>query len=98
MLIKPDKAARKTRYETAYPAGIATTVRDCSLCPSLDAIDALQNLMCRWKFTPMSKEGEDVMKRHVVDFRRSVSAHGHESSIDEAEVDAGGSEHWTSPA
>ncbi len=46
----------------------------------------------------MSKESEDVMKCHIVDFCRSVSAHGHESSIDEAEVDAGGSELWTSPA
>ena len=92
------KAIWETSDKTAYTARIAFTRCDWPLLLLLDAIHAFRDLMGRRKIAPIRKETEYVVQRHFIDLCRRVATTGHESCVDEAEIDAGGSITGTSPA
>ena len=94
----PHKPVGKPRDKTAYSARITFTRCNWPLTLLLDAIYAFQDLMGRRKIAPIRKETEYVVQRHFIDLCRRVATTGHESCVDEAEIDAGGSITGTSPA
>ncbi|MCI0468396.1 MAG: hypothetical protein L0Y57_15570 [Beijerinckiaceae bacterium] len=84
------EAVRKAGNQTANAAGVSRASRGSpTRLLSLNAIHALQDFMRGRELAPICKERENVVERHLIDFRGRITAACHEAGIDEVEIDAG---------